>query len=84
MVLVLYGFMTQTQALQFEWAWQRPERSKFARPVVQALKRHQRYGLHGKVRAVVVVLGDPGALFPSVLFQTPSSLSVSPLSPFGR
>ena len=49
MVLVLYGFLTQTQALQFEWAWQKPERSKFARPVAQALKRHQRYGLHGKV-----------------------------------
>jgi structure-specific endonuclease subunit SLX1 len=49
MALVVYGFPTQVQALQFEWAWQHPEKSKAARPVAAALKKHQKYGPAGKV-----------------------------------
>eukprot|EP00878_Enallax_costatus_P036383 GHUV01040849.1.p1 GENE.GHUV01040849.1~~GHUV01040849.1.p1 ORF type:complete len:112 (+),score=15.18 GHUV01040849.1:180-515(+) len=49
MVLVVYGFPTHVQALQFEWAWQHPEKSKVVRTVVAQLKASQRKGLQGKV-----------------------------------
>lgn len=49
MVLVLYGFPSQTQALQFEWSWQHPEKSLDIRSVAQRLGRKARYGLQGKV-----------------------------------
>lgn len=49
MALVVYGFTTQVQALQFEWAWQHPERSKAVRAVAAGLKSHQKYGTAGKV-----------------------------------
>eukprot|EP00878_Enallax_costatus_P022135 GHUV01023474.1.p1 GENE.GHUV01023474.1~~GHUV01023474.1.p1 ORF type:complete len:118 (+),score=19.66 GHUV01023474.1:744-1097(+) len=39
----------QVQALQFEWAWQHPEKSKVVRTVVAQLKASQRKGLQGKV-----------------------------------
>lgn len=51
MALVVYGFPTRVQALQFEWAWQHPEKSKAVREVVRALKKHQKYGTAGKVGA---------------------------------
>jgi structure-specific endonuclease subunit SLX1 len=49
MALVVYGFPTQVAALQFEWAWQHPDKSKVARTVVAGLKKHQKYGTAGKV-----------------------------------
>lgn len=49
MALVLHGFATQVQALQFEWAWQHPERSTAARGAVVAMSKAQRMGAKGKV-----------------------------------
>jgi len=49
---VVYGFPTQVQALQFEWAWQHPDKSKAVRAVAAGLKKHQKYGTAGKVRGV--------------------------------
>jgi structure-specific endonuclease subunit SLX1 len=50
MALVVYGFPTQVQALQFEWAWQHPDKSRAVREVAAGLKKHQKYGTGGKVR----------------------------------
>lgn len=50
MVLVVYGFPTQVQALQFEWSWQHPEKSLDIRSVAARLGKKARYGVRGKVR----------------------------------
>lgn len=60
MVLVVHGFPTQVQALQFEWAWQHPDKSKVVRTVVQGLKKHQKYGTAGKVRELEGMGADEG------------------------
>ena len=49
MVLVVYGFPTQVQALQFEWAWQHPEKSLDVRGIAARLGRQKRHGVGGKV-----------------------------------
>ncbi len=68
MVLVLYGFTTQVQALQFEWAWQHPEKSKAARVVAAGMKKSQRYGAKGKVRLLVGMLHEsPWCYYPLTL-----------------
>lgn len=39
----------QVQALQFEWAWQHPDKSKAARPIAKQLGRSKMTGVKGKV-----------------------------------
>lgn len=68
MVLVLYGFPTQTLALQFEWAWQHPERSLDARSAVARLSAKQKAGVAGKIAVLMEVLNaQPWCYYPLTL-----------------
>ncbi|PRW45693.1 Structure-specific endonuclease subunit SLX1 [Chlorella sorokiniana] len=68
MVLVVYGFPTQVQALQFEWAWQHPEKSLGVRDIAAKLGRKKRYGVAGKVLLLMEMLrGEPWCYYPLTL-----------------
>lgn len=56
MVAVVYGFPTQIAALQFEWAWQHPEKSLDIRDLAQRLGNKARYGVRGKVLLMMEML----------------------------
>ena len=65
MVLVVHGFPTQTQALQFEWAWQHPEKSLDVRDAAARLGKKARYGLRGKVALLMEMLNaEPWRYYP--------------------
>ncbi|CED83043.1 structure-specific endonuclease subunit slx1 [Phaffia rhodozyma] len=48
MEMLVYGFPSKHSALQFEWAWQHPERSRFLRPPPVALS--PKYTSTGKLK----------------------------------
>ncbi|BDA45873.1 probable structure-specific endonuclease subunit SLX1 at N-terminal half [Coccomyxa sp. Obi] len=62
MVLVVYGFPTKVQALQFEWAWQHPEKSLAVRDLVAELKGTRKSagltGAKGKLRLLILLLNS--------------------------
>jgi structure-specific endonuclease subunit SLX1 len=71
MVALVHGFVSAHQALQFEWAWQNPQKSK-------TLKVHAAYAVtHG----LPALKGKPGATTPAgKLAVLASLLSVPPWS----
>ncbi|MEW5305212.1 MAG: hypothetical protein WDW36_007769 [Sanguina aurantia] len=68
MTLVLYGFPTQVQALQFEWAWQHPLKSKLVRAAATQLGKAKMMGLKGKVLLLHEMLHlSPWKMYPLTL-----------------
>ena len=62
---MIYGFPGQIQALQFEWAWQHPEKSLDMREAAARLGRKARYGVAGKIALLMEMLHtDPWCYFP--------------------
>ncbi|KAK9829025.1 hypothetical protein WJX72_003481 [[Myrmecia] bisecta] len=76
MVLVVYGFSTQVQALQFEWAWQHPLKSKAVRAVAESLGTRKMAGTKGKVALLMDMLNlAPWCHFPLTVQVLSSSYS---------
>ncbi|OQR81580.1 hypothetical protein THRCLA_11608 [Thraustotheca clavata] len=44
MLVVVYGFMSKVQALQFEYVWQHPYNSRFTKPMMKDLKANKAFG----------------------------------------
>lgn len=66
MVLVIYGFHTKTEALQFEWAWQHPTKTRALKPMNNTLPDYKNgketknkrsgkvpLGISGKVKTLI-------------------------------
>ena len=79
MAVVVHGFPTNTQALQFEYVWQRAHRSRFTKTAVnQVLKKGTRgFGRSGAVarklaHLMLILCSSPWSQLPlTVLFTKP-------------
>ena len=56
MLLVVHGFRSKREALQFEWAWQHPTQARLAREATQGLKKKDMGAAKGKVRILLEML----------------------------
>ena len=82
MALVLYGFPTQVQALQFEWAWQHPAKSKAVRSTAASIGRSGQQGVKGKIRLMLAMLHlSPWKFYPLTLQFLSSSYAAHMSSP---
>ncbi|KAK4524955.1 hypothetical protein GAYE_SCF07G2859 [Galdieria yellowstonensis] len=73
MILVIHGFQTKTEALQFEWAWQHPTKTRALKPVNNDSKsrmetekkktstraRKPPSGISGKVKTLIDLVCSP-------------------------
>ncbi|KAF0700712.1 Aste57867_8766 [Aphanomyces stellatus] len=93
MILVVYGFPTKELALQFEWVWQHPYKSRFTKPTMGVLKTDASLGgmrsMKRKIRELHLILNLPpwSGLNMTVSYTSPStfemghSLDAFPLPP---
>eukprot|EP00892_Ulva_mutabilis_P009268 jgi/Ulvmu1/6713/UM030_0046.1 len=65
MVMVVYGFASQRHALQFEWAWQHPEKSHLCKPIYAEWQKRGLRSADAQVKLAAEMLSlHPFCMYP--------------------